>query len=138
MPVNAFINKTKQPTDVEIAAALGPARVVWDQLLAELSVGHGVNTHEWKSYSVKTGWALRVKRKARTVVWLEPSEGCFTVLFILGEMAMQAAGQTKLPQRIVKAMNEAPKYPEGTGVRLVVKTARDIGSLMKLAAIKLA
>jgi hypothetical protein len=35
-------------------------------------------------------------------------------------------------------MNEAPKYPEGTGVRLLVKTARDIGPLMKLAAIKLA
>jgi hypothetical protein len=86
MPINAFINKTKQPTDAEIAAALEPARPVWDQLLAALSQAHGTDIHEWKSYSVKAGWALRVKRKARTVV----------------------------------------------------KTARDIGPLMRLAAIKLA
>jgi hypothetical protein len=35
-------------------------------------------------------------------------------------------------------MDEAPKYPEGTGIRLEVKSPREIGVLKKLAAIKLA
>ena len=35
-------------------------------------------------------------------------------------------------------MNEAPKYTEGTGVRLEVKSSKDIGTLKKLAAIKFA
>jgi Protein of unknown function (DUF3788) len=60
------------------------------------------------------------------------------VLFILGAKAMVAARQSKLPQRVLKVMDEAPKYPEGTGVRFVVKSARDLGMLKKLAAIKLA
>lgn len=138
MTANAFIGKPKPPTGAELAAVLGPAKAVWDQLLVELDKEHGVNVHEWKSYSPKAGWSLRCKRKQRTIVWLGPRAGCFGVTFMLGDRAMQAARQTDLPKRIVKALAEAPKYPEGTGVRLEVKSPRDIQPLKKLAAIKLA
>jgi hypothetical protein len=60
------------------------------------------------------------------------------VAFILGDKAVLAAQEAKLPKRILKIINEAPKYPEGTGVRLEVKSSKDIATLKKLAAIKLA
>ncbi len=135
---NAFIDKPSQPTDAELAAALGSAKPLWDQLLAELAAEHEVNVREWKSYSRKAGWSLRAKRKSRTIVWLGPSKDSFRVAFILGDKAMQAARATKLPSRVVKALNAAPKYPEGTGVRLQVKAKTDLGAIKKLAAIKLA
>ena len=138
MSENAFIDKPEPPTDGELAAALGPAKAVWDQLLTELEADFGVNVHEWNSYSPKAGWSLRVKQKRRTIVWLGPRWGSFNVAFILGDKAMRAARQVKLPQRIVKVMNEAPKYPEGTGIRLEVRASRDIGTLKKLAAVKVA
>ena len=138
MSPNAFIGKTKQPTDRELTAALGTARATWDQLLADLDRELGVNVHEWNSYSPKAGWSLRVKRKARTIVWLGPREGAFIAAFVLGDKAMQAARASKLPQRIVKIMNEAPKYPEGTGVRIPVKTPKDLAAVKTLAAIKIA
>jgi len=135
---NAFIGKTAQPTDRELTAALGAARATWDQLLADLERELGVNVHDWNSYSPKAGWSLRVKRKARTIVWLGPRTGCFIAAFILGDKAMQAARASKLPQRIVKIMNEAPKYPEGTGVRITLKTPKDLAAVKTLAAIKIA
>jgi hypothetical protein len=138
MSTNAFVGKKEEPIDADLTEALGPVKPAWDQFLADLAQEHGVNIHEWKSYSPKTGWALRVKRKARTIVWLSPSEGSFSVLFILGNKAMRAAQQVKFPQRVVKVMNDAPKYPEGTGVRLNVKSSKDLGTLNKLAALKLA
>ena len=138
MFANAFINQPQQPTEAELIAALGPAKGVWDQLLSDLASEHGVKGYEWKCHSPKWGWSLRVKRKERTVVWLSPSEGRFTVLFILGDQAMQAARQTRFSQRVLKAMNDAQKWPEGTGIRLAVKSSRDIGALKKLAAIKIA
>ena len=138
MSPNAFINKPKQPTNAELAAALGPAKAAWDQLLADLAHEFGVNVHEWNSYSLKAGWSLRVKRKERTIVWLAPCPGAFRVAFILGDKAVLAAQEAKLPKRILKIINEAPKYPEGTGVRLEVKSSKDIATLKKLAAIKLA
>ena len=138
MSPNAFINRPKPPTGAELAAALGPAKAVWDQLLADLAQECGANVQEWNSYSPKAGWSLRVKRKKRTIVWLAPCLGCFRVAFIFGDKAMQALRQCKWPKRVIKVMDEAPKYPEGTGIRLEVKSSRDIGTLKKLAAIKLA
>ena len=138
MSPNAFIGKAEQPTDEDLNAALGPAKATWDQLLDDLAREHGANVREWNSYSLKAGWSLRVKRKARTIVWLGPREGSFIAAFILGDQAMQAARAGKLPQRIVKILNEAPKYPEGTGVRITLKTPKDLAAVMALAAIKLA
>ena len=138
MSANAFIGKTKAPTGAELAAALGQAKPVWDQLVAELDREFGVNIAEWSSYSPKAGWSLRMKRKARTIVWLGPRAGSFLVAFVLGEKAMGAARAVKLPKRIVKIMAEAPKYPEGTGVRVVVKTPKDLAAIKTLAVVKLA
>ena len=138
MSPNEFIGKTKQPTDGELTAALGPARATWDQLLADLALEYGANVQEWNSYSPKAGWSLRVKRKARTIVWLGPRAGSFIAALILGDKAMRAARAGKLPQRIVKIMDAAPKYPEGTGVRITLKTPKDLAAVMALAAVKLA
>lgn len=135
---NAFVGKKEQPTEAELTKALGPSKQVWQQLLTELAQQFGVMTTEWKCHSVKLGWAVRVKRGARTVLWLSPREGCFGVTFIFGSKAMKALEQCNLPKRIIKILSEAPKYPEGTGVALQVKTAREISALKKLVAIKLA
>lgn len=137
MTENAFINKTKPPTDAELASALGTTKATWDNLLIAVAQECGATVREWRSYSLKSGWALRAKRKGRTIIWLTPSQDCFEVLFILGEAAMAAARQTRLPKRVLQIINEAPKYPEGSGVRLRVKSMRDLAAVKKLARIKL-
>lgn len=138
MEANAFIGKTKKPTVEELAAALGAARAMWDLFIAGLAEENGVDVREWSSYSPKAGWALRLKHKKRTIVWLAPCQGCFRVAFILGDKAMKAARECGFPKRVMKILEEAPKYPEGTGVRITVKGAKDIAALKKLAEIKLA
>jgi Protein of unknown function (DUF3788) len=134
---NAFIGKKEEPTENQLTTALGPAKEVWDQLLDELAQEHGVTSGEWKCYSIKLGWSLRVKRGKRTIVWLSPRAGCFEVVFIFGQRAMSAVQQCKLPKRVIKAVSEAKRYPEGSGVRLEVKTRKELNALKKLAAIKL-
>ena len=138
MAANAFTNKQETPSECEVTAALGSAKPVWDRFLSDLARECEATIREWKSYSIKMGWSLRVKRKSRTIVWLSPLAGGFTVVFILGNQAMQAAREGRLPQRVVKALEKAPQYPEGTCLRLEVKSARDLAALRKLAAIKLA
>jgi hypothetical protein len=135
-PINAFIGQNKPPTTESLAAVLGPAQPAWDQLLVELAERWATQDQEWHSYSPKAGWALRLKRKQRTIVWLSPAQGCFVVLFILGDKAMQAARASKLSQRVRRVLEQAPKYPEGTGVRLTIKTPRDLAPIRTLAEIK--
>jgi Protein of unknown function (DUF3788) len=137
MAPNAFIGKTTEPSDGDIEKALGRAKPVWDGLIAELEAQYGVSTREWNSYSVKAGWSLRLKRGKRTIVWLGPCVGCFRAAFILGDKALAAARQSGLSARVVKALDEAPKYPEGTGVRLEVRGPRDVPTVKKLVVAKL-
>jgi hypothetical protein len=135
---NAFIDHAAQPTPEELAAALGPTATIWNKLVGRLAVEYGLNVQEWNSYSLKAGWSMRLKLKKRNILYMAPCRGCFRVAFVLGDKAVQAARQLKLPQSILKVIDEAPRYPEGTGVRLVVKRMSDLATIQKLAAIKLA
>jgi hypothetical protein len=136
--LNAFIGKKEQPSDAELTTALGPAKEAWQQLLSELAHESGITTTEWKSYSIKWGWSLRVKRGKRTIIWLSPFDDCFEVTFIFGAKAMTVLGQSKLPKRILTLLSEAKRYPEGTALRLQVRKPQQISVLKKLVAIKVA
>ena len=134
MSPNAFIGRTKPPTDDELSTELGAARVLWDELLAELALP----IQEWNSYSPKAGWSLKLKLKKRTIVYLAPCHGSFRVAFVLGDKAIEAARQLKLPKAVLKIIDEAPRYPEGTGVRLEITARKDLAAVKKLAQVKLA
>ncbi len=135
---NAFIGRMDKPTATELTAALGKAAPVWGELTARLSAELGVTDQEWKTYSPKYGWSAKLKLKKRTILHISPCAGCFQVVFILGDRAVKAARESKLSASVLKALDEAPKYPEGTGVRFLIKTPRQIPSILKLAQIKLA
>jgi len=134
---NAFIGAKDRPTDEQLAAALGKAKGVWDQVVANLAE-LDVTGQEWRSYSPKAGWALRLKRKQRTIVWLAPCPGAVHIAFILGDRAVAAARAAKLPALATKALAAASRYPEGTGLRIETKSVRDVTAILKLAKIKLA
>jgi hypothetical protein len=134
MSPNAFIGKTKPPTDEELSTELGAARVLWDELLTELALP----IQEWNSYSPKAGWSLKLILKKRTILYLAPCRGSFRVAFVLGAKAMEAARQLKLPKAVLKIIDEAPRYAEGTGVRLEIAASRDLAAVKKLAEVKLA
>jgi Protein of unknown function (DUF3788) len=137
--LNAFIGKQEQPSPEEISAALGPMATLWKEFVDWMADNLGVSTQEWKGVVVKKyGWSLRLKLKKRTIVHLGPCIGCFRVAFALGDNAVAAAKQARLPKKILQALAEAPRYPEGTGLRLVVNKASDLAPIRKLAQIKLA
>ena len=134
MSPNAFIGRTKPPTDAELSAERGAARALWDELLTELALP----IQEWNSYSPKAGWSLKLILKKRTILYLAPCHGSFRVAFVLGDKAIEAARQLKLPKAVLKIIDEAPRYPEGTGVRLEIKARKDLAAGKKLAEINLA
>ena len=136
---NAFIGKPGMPTDDDLAAVLGrSAKALWDRLLAGLAEQQGIATQEWNSYSPKAGWALRLKRDKRTILYLSPCQGGFRASFALGDKAVEAARGSGLPQRVMQIIDSAKRYAEGTGVRIDVNGRADIAVVLKLAAIKLA
>jgi hypothetical protein len=99
----------------------------------------GVAGQEWKGICVsKYGWSLRLKQKSRNIVYLGPGERCFMVSFVLSDKALKAAKELHLPKAVADALDAAPRYPEGNGLRYLVHQAADLPAVRKIAAIKIA
>lgn len=135
---NAFIGRKDQPSPTELEAALGSTAVLWNELVAWLADDQGLATREWRSFSPKYGWSLRMSLNKRNIVYLSPCEDCFRVGFVFGDRAVKAALQSGLPKKVADALRAARKYAEGTGLTLIVKRSSDLPAIRKLTQIKLA
>jgi len=134
---NAFIGWAQRPTDAELATALGAAKAAWDRLISDLAA-LAADVEEWKCYSAKSGWSLRLKHGKRTIIYLAPCAGCIRVAFILGDKAVAAARQGKPSKRLLQLLDGAEKYPEGNGIRLEIRRPSELAVVRRLAEIKLA
>jgi hypothetical protein len=125
---NAFIGKAAAPSEAELAAELGAAKVLWQRLCEEVAL-----PGEWHSYSKKAGWSMRLRRGDRNIVYLVPGRGEFDVSLALGDRAVAAARERGL----AKMVDGAKRYAEGTAVRFAVKGPKDVVMVKKLVEIKL-
>jgi hypothetical protein len=133
---NAFVGKSEKPNNHELTAALGPTKALWDELASGLARENQIDVQEWNSYSPKAGWSLRLKHGKRTIVYLVPLRGSFQAALVLGDKAVKAAQKTALPAQLRKIIADAPRYAEGTGVRIGVNRPEDVSAVKKLARIK--
>jgi hypothetical protein len=65
-------------------------------------------------------------------------EGHFRAGFALGEKACRAAGESGLPAKVLEVIEHAPRFAEGRGVWLEVRSRKDVADVLRLAAVKLA
>src|SRR5947209_1632458 len=98
---NAFAGQANPPTEDALASELGAAKPAWDALLKGLSEQLGLAVQDWNSYSRKAGWSLRVKMSDRNIVYLSPGHGVFMASFALGDKAIRAARESKLPKHVI-------------------------------------
>jgi hypothetical protein len=138
MALSAFDDKAKPPTESEIQATLGKTHALWNQLQEFITAKFAPVTVEWGYTSKSTGWGIRLRTDKRTILYMTPCEGYFLASFALGEKAVRAAQGSKLPLSILASIDSAKKYAEGRGVRLEIRTVRDLHSVETLAIVKMA
>lgn len=137
MGLSVFTDKTKRPGEHELSEALGEAKLLWDRLKDYAGENHSDLTEDWKHYGKNSGWTMKLLMKKRNLFFLYPGQGEFVVVFIFGDKAVQAVENSNLPQDIIAALKAAPKYAEGRGLRVTVKTPRDLEWVKTLLAIKI-
>jgi Protein of unknown function (DUF3788) len=134
--LSAFADKKNQPTEKDLRSVLVKAYPAWIRLIEIVSDRIAPISQVWGFTSASTGWGLRLKRNDRIILYMTPREDHFLVSFALGDNAVVAARAHKLPTAVLKAIESAPKYAEGRGVRLEVRQAREVSALATLAEIK--
>lgn len=138
MALSAFDDKSHMPTEADLAEVLGKGKGLWDELKRHLAERFAPLAEKWNFSGKSYGWGLQLKQKQRTVLYMTPNKGYFLASFALGEKAVRAAREGALPDSVLDVIDRAPRYAEGRGVRLEVKSKKDLGSIKKLAAIKMA
>lgn len=130
-----------RPPDGEaLADLMGKSAAAWESLYRGIGEEFGPLDEKW-SFSQKTGtWLLQLKqqRGKRTILYLSPRPTHFLASFVLGEKACKAAQAARLPEPLLEAIDSAPRYPEGRGVRLTVRTKKEMEGVLLLARIKMA
>ena len=126
------------PDEKALARALGCAKVLWDELIRHVETEHAPVTHRWTASKTSALGFLRLVQKKRTILYLLPREGYFLTAFVFGEKATAAVRASGVPAAVVTMLNAARPYAEGRGIRLETRTARDLATMEKLAAIKMA
>jgi hypothetical protein len=134
---NVFAGQAKQPTEAQLSAALGDCHELWRDLVTELRDELAIDTAEWHTSSVKLGWSLRLQAKKRNIVYLGPRNGYFLASFILGDKAIASARKSGLDSRVLKMISESKRYPEGTAVRIEVRSESHLETVKKIAKIKI-
>jgi hypothetical protein len=138
MTLSAFDDKARPPEDQELSKVLGRSLRVWSRLKELLAEDHPPMTESWGYAGKDYGWSLRLERKKRRVIYLTPQERHFLVGIVLGEKAVKAARQARLPPEVLERVEAAPRYAEGRGLRLEVRFKKDIDAIRELARAKMA
>ena len=137
MSLSIFNDKSKQPTEDDLKAKLGSAFILWNELKKLIASRFAPVTTEWGFTSKKTGWGLRLKHEKRVIIYMTPCQGYFLASLALGEKAVKAAHKSDLPASVLEIIDNAPKYAEGRGIRLEIRSADDVSHTEKIAMFKM-
>ncbi|MBI1936730.1 MAG: DUF3788 domain-containing protein [Ignavibacteriales bacterium] len=137
MTNNIFTNKLEQPDEETLSTVLGKSYKNWQAVKKHIEDNYGSCAEEWKFYGQKIGWSLKIFLKKRNLFFVTVCNGFFRISFVLGNKAVAAAEQSKLPQTIIEELLNAKKYAEGRGVRIEVKSQKDVETIKQLVDIKI-
>jgi hypothetical protein len=137
--LSAFDDKSSQPTEEDLRVALGNTYPHWAELQKQIASTYSA-VPEWGFASKSTGWGMRMRAEKgkRVVLYMTPCKGYFLASFALGEKAVAASRESDLPAPIMEIIDSSKKYVEGRAVRLEVRSAGDVSSVVKIAVAKMA
>jgi hypothetical protein len=134
--LSAFGDAAHAPAEGELRATLGSSYAAWSRLREEVATRVPDLRELWAFSGKSTGWGLRLRHRERVLVYMTPRDGAFLVSLALGEKAVAKAHDARLPKQLLSAIDAAPRYAEGRGLRVQVARVGQVSALAKLAQIK--
>ena len=136
MSASVFYDKNVKQDEKALLKAIGKTAGHWKKIKSHLENEYGELIEEWKYYGQKTGWLLKTLKKKRNLFFCIPLKGSFQITFVFGDKAVRAVQSSDLPEVIKMELMNARKYAEGRGLRIDVKSAKDVKNIQKLVEIK--
>lgn len=121
----------------QFKTALGGAYAMWAGIVRVVEELASPLDIEWKPSKLAFGHVCLLRHKKRTLLYLLPEKASITAAIVLGERAYGLAMASTLSAAVKTSLSEARPYVEGRGIRVPVKTRRDLATIRKLVEIKI-
>jgi hypothetical protein len=137
MALSVFPHKAEGPTEEQLMKVMGYSYAWWSEIVSKLENDLAQVELEWKFYSKQSGWTCLARNKKRTIFYMFPNEGFFTILFVYGEKAAADAEASGLPEYVIERIKEATAHIEGKSFFLEIRAPEEVPIIHKLASMKL-
>ena len=137
MTASIFDNKLVEPDDNMLTHELGKSKEYLDSICEFIDNEYGDLKPEWKFYSKKSGWILKLFNKKRNVLFIVPNSGYFRTAFTFGDKASNSIMASSLPNNIKEELKSVKKYSEGRTIQLEIKSKTDLKNILQMIKIKL-
>ncbi len=132
-----FTDKSRQPTEEEFFAALGPSLSLWRIYRNWLSSNYEGITSEWKFYSASTGWTQVFRYQEKTIFYFYPLDNTFCILFSFNDRAVFEARRSALPLPLISAIISAMKVGDNRAFFVQIHAQNDLLLIQRLLKIKI-
>ena len=130
MSYERFLDKGKRPKNEEIEKRMGDMLSLWREIQEYIDIKYDF-TKEFIFFTKKYGWSYRYKRKGRTMVYLFPEQGAFSVLIVLGKKESEEVNSMnyKLNKQVKSVFNNTEQLHDGRWLWLRILSKSDLNSL---------
>jgi len=137
MPYERFLDKSRIPDEDALSSALGPAKALWADTHAYIQSHYDISS-ETIYITKQYGWWFRYRRGKKTLCYLFPEAGAFTVLIVLGSAEAERAEsmRDRLNDAVRRVMETTEQLHDGRWMWFRVTDASDALSFQALLAAK--
>jgi len=136
MATSIFDNKEIVPNDEDLEDILKSSLDVYNKLISFLKNEYGLLTTEWKFYSKKAGWTLRISNKKRNLVFFSPNEDYFLVTVNMGVKVSKIALDSDISDNTKDLIKQAKVYAEGISILIEVRNDEDLKDIKTILNVR--
>lgn len=133
MQTTPFLDPSNQPSDDELAAAVGKDFKIVTTALDRLRIDHRTISHSYK-FSKTSGWYLTFDKGKQRLCYLFPKRGDFLLKIVFNDKGVAALAHADLGSPVEKKLRHAKKYAEGTLLEFTAAgiTAKVLTELLRI------
>ncbi len=137
MEFKRLFDKSVIPTEQVITSLLAQIYPVWEEVCLYILSANKI-LFETKYFTKNYGWSRRFYKGSKTICYLFPEAGAFSMLVVFGQKEIESIEHSKnqLSENIYNTIMQTEHFHDGRWVWLQILDDSDIESLKKIVDIK--
>ncbi len=136
MAIGVFVSKEQEPIDEMVKQALHLNFALWQDVIGYLKEQYGTIESEWKFYSKKSGWCLKIASEKRNLLFLLPCDNYFIATVNMGESVREKVLSADIGKKSKELIKDAKVYMEGISVPFSVHNEIDLNEVKSILYIR--